>query len=638
VKHRSVTSVTRRVTLLAVVVVAVLGGSTGVASAHPLGNFTVNRYTGVRLDSSGVAVDLVTDMAEIPTFQAKAEIDTDGDKTVSATEGATWASRQCGLLATQVSVQADGHPVAMRAATVGSLAFPAGQAGLETLRLECGVRSTSSLEVGDHELKLTDTSYTGRVGWHEVVAQAGNGASLLRSDVPGASITKRLTSYPKDVLRSPVEQRSASLRARVIATTVSPAVSAGTAAVTSAADAPGASAAGAGTGAGAGPASAAFTLPSGALPRGLDRATRTFTDLVSRKHLTLGFGLLAVLLAVVLGSFHALAPGHGKTVMAAYIVGQRGTVRQAALIGLTVTATHTAGVVVLGVVLTSTKAIAPERLYPWLGLASGLLLAGIGVTLFRRARRISRMPLTVPAAWEAELHSPVLVGATSTAVTSTAVASAAVTSTAVTSAAVTSTAITSPHGLPHDHDHGHDDHGHGHGHGHGHDHHDHGHDHGRSRGRHRATANVGRVVVAERQLLSQRRRAATGTDMHSHGGAMHSHPTFDPALGWRSLVGVGFAGGLVPSPSALLVLLGAIALGRTWFGLILVTAYGLGMAIMLTLAGLLLVRARSWFDRRAARSNTPPLLLRWGRYLPLCTSALIIVAGLTLAARELTKL
>ena len=132
------------------------------------------------------------------------------------------------------------------------------------------------------------------------------------------------------------------------------------------------------------------------LPRGIDRLTRSFTDLVAARRLTVAFGLAAIGLALLLGSIHALAPGHGKTVMAAYIVGERGTWRHAALIGLSVTATHTAGVVALGVILTTTTVAAPERLYPWFGLMSGLLLAGIGVTLVRRALRNRRRPL-IPA-------------------------------------------------------------------------------------------------------------------------------------------------------------------------------------------------------------------------------------------------
>src|SRR5207248_1135201 len=87
------------------------------------------------------------------------------------------------------------------------------------------------------------------------------------------------------------------------------------------------------------------------------------------------------------------------------------------------------------------------------------------------------------------------------------------------------------------------------------------------------------------------------------------------------LVGMGVAGGLVPSPSALVVLLGAIALGRTWFGVLLVVAYGLGMAATLTGAGLVLLRARRALDRRAgARPGPGPgLVARVAGALPVAT-------------------
>src|SRR5207244_12909072 len=124
--------------------------------------------------------------------------------------------------------------------------------------------------------------------------------------------------------------------------------------------------------------------------------------------------------------------------------------------------------------------------------------------------------------------------------------------------------------------------------------------------------------------------------VHHHGGHTHSHPPVDATMGWRSLVAMGFAGGLVPSPSALVVLLGAIALGRAWFGLVLVVAYGLGMAGALTAAGLLLVRARGFLDRRAGRGEGRLLALT--RLLPTATSALIVVVGLVLASRGLAKI
>jgi ABC-type nickel/cobalt efflux system permease component RcnA len=96
---------------------------------------------------------------------------------------------------------------------------------------------------------------------------------------------------------------------------------------------------------------------------------------------------------------------------------------------------------------------------------------------------------------------------------------------------------------------------------------------------------------------------------------------------------MGVAGGLVPSPSALLVLLGATALGRAWFGVLLVIAYGLGMAVTLTIAGLILLRAQAVLDRRGWA------LGRWRHLvalLPLITAGIVVLIGLLLVLRGLT--
>ena len=249
---------------------------------------------------------------------------------------------------------------------------------------------------------------------------------------------------------------------------------------------------------------------------GVDRATAAFTSLVGERSRSAWFAVVAILLAVVLGGAHALAPGHGKTVMAAYLVGLRGTLRQAMTIGATVTITHTAGVLLLGLVLSTTRAVASERVYPWLGLASGLLLAAVGVGLLARAAR-SR--------------------------------------------------------------------GHDHPHGHGHPH------------------------------------------PHDPG----------PPLGRRGLVALGLAGGLVPSPSAVVVLLGGIALGRAWLGVALVLAYGLGMAATLTGVGLLLARLRTRMDRRL-RLPAGTLPARLGRLLPAATASVIVLVGLGIAAQGAARL
>ena len=152
------------------------------------------------------------------------------------------------------------------------------------------------------------------------ITAAGDRMTISRASVPAASRSARLTVYPKDMLSSPLDQRSASF-------TVTP----------------------------GGPALAAPAAPggpAGELPRGVDRLTQSFTDLVARRHLTTGFALVALLIAVALGAVHALAPGHGKTIMAAQAVsrGRRG-LRDILTLGLTVTVTHTLGVLVLGLLV-----------------------------------------------------------------------------------------------------------------------------------------------------------------------------------------------------------------------------------------------------------------------------------------------
>ena len=495
----------RRLALAAALAAGLLLLAAGPAAAHPLGNFTVNQYNGLRLEPNRILVDYVVDMAEIPAFQTRQEIDADGDGAVAPAEAAAWREATCPRLAAALGLRLDGRPLVLE--TLASrLSFPPGAGGLVTLRLECDLAARAGPAAGRRTLVFSDGNWADRIGWREITA-SGQGTTLLASDVAATSASARLTSYPRDLLRSPLDQRSATVSFR--------------------------------PGGGRGPGGALAGGAGGAVPMGVDRATRAFTELVARQHLGVGFGLLAVGLALLLGAVHALGPGHGKTVMAAYLLGMRGSLRQSLLVALTVTVTHTAGVLLLGVALSASTALAPERIYPWLGLASGLLLAGVGATLLRRALRAGLPAIAAAGAG---------------------------------------------HGHPHDHPH--------------------------DRGQ-------------------------------AHAGDAARRP------GWRSLVSMGFAGGLVPSPSALVVLLGAIALGRAWFGVLLVVAYGAGMAATLTGAGMVLVRARAAIDRRAGVAGTAgpvpgrrrlagrarPWLASLSRLLPAATAGVLVLGGLYLAAR-----
>jgi len=534
----------RRAAVLAVLAAALAVAGAAPAAAHPLGNFTVNSYSGLRVGPDRLVVDYVLDMAEIPAFQARQAIDGDWDGKVSDAEAAGWRDRECPRLASGLRATVDGRPLSLQV-TTAAVAFPAGVGGLRTLRLECALAAPLPTAAGRHDLAYSDGNQAGRVGWREITA-TGDGATLDAADVPARSASGRLTTYPEDQLRSPLDQRTAAVRFR-----------------------PGGPRAGDGGEPGvAGPAGARG---------GVDRATAAFTALVAARRLSPGFGLLALALAVLLGAAHALAPGHGKTVMAAYLVGLRGSLRQAATIGATVTVTHTASVLLLGLVLSASRAVASERVYPWLGLASGLLLAGVGLTLAARALTGHRHP-------HAHLHphGPEA-GRDGLAVP------------------------TGPGGGPAVP--GRDPAGHG-----------------------------GHTPVAAHDPGGE----GHGAGGHDHGE--HGHPHGVDAGGWagrplerRGLVALGLAGGLVPSPSAVVVLLGGIALGHAWFGVLLVLAYGIGMAATLTGVGLLLAHVRGRVDRRLA-GPAGSLLARAGRLLPVATASVIVVVGLALAAQGAAQL
>ncbi len=486
------------------------------AAAHPLGNFTINIATALRIAPDGIAVDVAVDLAEIPTLQIRPQIDANGDDMLRDDELTTYRDRECARFADATRMAVDGAAVPLRSQG-RSITVVGGLAGLSTLRFTCRLRGGADLASRPHTITLESNYASGRVGWHEVTAR-GDGMILDSSSVPETSPTDALTSYPAGSLTSPPDVRRAEMRAHAGGERLAPDDDAAV------------------------PSIHASSLP------GVDRATRSFAGLIASRDLTLRLGLLSVAIAFVLGIFHAVAPGHGKTVMAAYIVGQRGTLRQALGVGATVTFTHTAGVLALGLLISVSTVAAPDRLYPWLGALSGLLLASIGLGLLLRARRMRRSGL--PGLWHS--HAPGAPG----------------------------------HHVTHDH-HAHDHHAHDH----------HAHDH------------------------------------HAPAPAPAPAPTIAPTvLGWRWIVAMGFAGGMVPSPSALVVLLGAVALGRTWFGVGLVCAYGLGMAFTLVAAGLILVRARVHIERIVV-SDRGVRAAQMLAVMPVITALVIVVGGLLVTAR-----
>ncbi|GAA1842959.1 sulfite exporter TauE/SafE family protein [Asanoa iriomotensis] len=453
------------------------------ASAHPLGNFTVNHFHGLRLLPDRIEDAAVVDEAEIPTLQQRADVDRSGDGVTDAGELADYARRTCAALAAAVRVEVDGRLLGWRVEG-STFEYLPGAANLATGRTSCRLTVAADLH-GAATVRFTDAYRTDRIGWHEITA-TGAGVGLQDPPVPTTSVSDALRSYPDDLLSSPLDQRSVTLRTTA-------------------------------DGAAHGAAAAAAVDSSGPVARALGGLSNRLNDLTGADHLTPLAGLLAIALALILGAGHALLPGHGKTVIAAYIAGRRGSYRDAFTVGATVTATHTGGVLILGLLLTAATSIAGEAVLGWLGILSGLIITAIGAALLRSAvNRPAAVALT-----------PVLatVGA------------------------------------------------------HGQDHH------------------------------------------HHHGHGAHDHRR-------RGLVGLGVAGGLVPSPSALIVLLSAIALGRSWFGVLLVVAYGVGMAAVLTATGLLLVHVHG---RLAHRIDT--VSGRAATVTPLITAALVLLVGLVLVIR-----
>ena len=342
-----------------------------------------------------------------------------------------------------------------------------------------------------------------------------------------------------------------------------------------------------------------------------------FADLLSRTLDTPAALAAALLVAVGLGAAHALTPGHGKTIVGAYLVGSRGTARHALFLGLTTTITHTAGVFALGfLVLVASEFVLPEKLYPWLGVLSGLLVVGIGLSILRghvghwlahrRGENHDHGPYHFhfgkghshgPGGHSHDHdHRPRTTDHGGTAVEHPVVAPAVGTrALAFAGVAGSAAAVASPF-RQHTHDHA-DGHSHDHDHAHGHDH-PHDHDHGHS---------------------------------HDHGHD-HSHAAPPDALSWRSLLALGISGGLLPCPSALILMLSAIALRQVGVGLVLILAFSIGLAGVLTGIGLIMVYAGRFLERLPIRHGALTT-----RLLPMASATFITVAGLAITYRALVE-
>jgi nickel/cobalt transporter (NicO) family protein len=320
------------------------------AQAHPLGNFTINHYSSLEFAEETARITYVLDFAEIPTLQQKARLDANGDGELSDEESNAYLDAEMPSLVEGIRLRA-GDEVLPLEVLDRSAEYRPGQGGLPTLRVETHLLADLPKDWRG-EAHYTDQAYANRLGWREIVVRGGPEVAIRNSTVQVNSVSNELRSYPRDMLSSPPDVREASF-------TLAP----GDGSVHN--DAAGRTAERVGTSFGG--------------------VTGRIDELVSVERLSAAVVALSILAAFFWGAAHALTPGHGKAVVAAYLIGARGTARHAGILGLTVTLTHTAGVFVLGVVtLYLSRYILPEVLYPWLSVASGLLVVLIGLALLYR--------------------------------------------------------------------------------------------------------------------------------------------------------------------------------------------------------------------------------------------------------------
>ena len=491
------------------------------------------------------------------------------DGVTTQAERDAYVQRLAPEFASQLKVTVDGAALPLRL-TRWTSSLPTEQGGF-SLRLDTDFEGAlpTAAATGIHTLRFSNQNYSGRIGWHEIAVQPARSTKIFDTNAYSTSLTGGLTEALRALpAGGPLDERSVHL---------------------------------------------SFThadMPSGAqllqprpqalsaqtAPRAvgtgetawLQEQTRRLVGLISASKIEPRVALLALFTAFVLGAMHAFSPGHGKTIVGAYLIGSRGTPKHAAFLGLTVTVTHTLGVFALGfATLFASRFIVPERLFPVLSLFSGLIVLGMGMVLLAQRWRAARDAF----------------GRTSEPASNRA------------HAGLARFAMAGGDAGPHHHGHHHHDHSHA---GHGEDH-DHGHRHDHD----------GRGHVHTHDHHSH-----VDPAMHSHGGSLHSHiPPGGADISWRSLLALGISGGLIPCPSAMVLLLAAVALNKTAYGMLLVLSFSIGLAVTLTAVGIAFLYARNSL-------GPPSESARWPHLLPIVSAGVITLVGaaLCLGALQATHL
>jgi ABC-type nickel/cobalt efflux system permease component RcnA len=477
-----------------------------ILTAHPMGNFSVSHFTRIDIAKRAVNVTYVLDLAEIPTYQLMRDwnLDPSADAKIPQSTLDEKAAQQSREWMKQLDFSSNGKPLHPSLLHT-NIKLTDGAGGMHVSRIE------TSLRLADVPGKLAfeDRNYPDRAGWKEIVIASSDKTPIIEASHGADDRSKALTEYPADPTVTPPQDLRARVEwhveAPVIVTKIVP-IEQPAVPITQAAT----------------PAPTAQPAPAaGEITRG-DYLSR----MLSQKDIPFDVMLIGIAVAFAFGALHAKSPGHGKTMVAAYLVGSRGTMKHAAFLGGMVTLTHTISVFILGLVtLAFAKYLAPEKLVTWLGVASGISIVLIGTSLFyKRVRTLT----------------------------------------------------------------------HSHSHGHHHHHHHHGHSHD-----------------------------------HEHGPRTHTHvPEGEITL--KGLIALGASGGMVPCPSALVLLLISISLGHVGLGLLLLISFSLGLAGVLMAIGMMVIYAKQWLPDPVKASQHPAF-----RLIPVFSAFVIICVGLVMTSVSL---
>jgi nickel/cobalt transporter (NicO) family protein len=559
---------------LAIFVVAIVAGSVTLLMAHPLGNFSANHYMRFEASPRGIEMRYVMDLAEIPTFELLREWGLDRNATPAELEKKS--TEQARIWMRNLSLKVDGTQV-QPVLEGADFVIADGAGNLPILRITAAM----TLKQTSGRLEYEDHNYEGRAGWKEIVIAASH-AQLTNPSQGDRDRSTALTAYPPDPRVAPPQDLRAEFQWSPVASDV-------TTGVTPDASAPIVTGALLGTGArNAQPATSAQNssaqiatpvvkaIPQPASKPALPSSAATAAnppagavirnDFLSRtlhsKEIPLNILFAALIVAFGLGAAHALTPGHGKTIVASYLVGSRGTMKHAAFLGLMVTATHTITVFALGLAtLFLFRFIVPEKITEILGVISGLSIAVIGAGMLWK-----RLKAQQHRRHHHHEHPH-----------------------------------KHDHARPHVHDHSHfHDHPHDHVHPHPHSHsHDHSHDHDHG---------------------------------HHHGAGGHTHVP-EGEITWASLTTLAVSGGLVPCESALVLLLGAIALGRIGLGLLLLISFSLGLAGVLMAIGAIVLYAKRALPKRARAGRGR--WTKWTQWTPIASAGLVALLGMVMTGVSL---